>query len=343
MKKFLLPEGGSFYKANLHCHTNVSDGKLTPSETKALYLRHGYSIIAFTDHEVLIPQHDKLSDDTFLALNAHELELIEPGNGREHKERQRCHLCIIALEPNNVTQTCWHRSKYLWGNAATHRDEVKFDESQPDYVRLYSARGVNDVIRRARAAGFWVTYNHPIWSMEDPEQFLKYEGFNALEIYNHSSVVHGWDDDVPQIYDSFLKKGAKLFCVATDDNHCGRPEGHSRFDACGGFTMIKADKLDYRTVTRAMEAGSFYSSNGPLIHELWFEDGEVHVRCDPAAKIIANYGSVRAGIVYAEEAPLTEAAFPVKGNDVYIRITVCDANGKHAYTNAYFTDELFSE
>ena len=34
MKKFLLPETGNYYKANLHCHTNISDGNLTPEEMK---------------------------------------------------------------------------------------------------------------------------------------------------------------------------------------------------------------------------------------------------------------------------------------------------------------------
>ena len=345
MKKYLLPECGNFYKANLHCHTNVSDGKLTPAEIKELYQRYGYSIVAYTDHEVLIPQHENLSDESFLALNAHELELIEPGNGAEHKTRQRCHLCIIALDPDNVTQTCWHRSRYPWGNAKTHMDEVKFDDSLPDYMRAYSVRGVNDVIRRAKAAGFWVTYNHPIWSLEDPDQYLKYEGMNAMEIYNHSSVVGGYDDDVPQIYDDILKKGKRLLCIAADDNHNGHPEGSPRWDACGGYIMVKADKLEYRTVTKAMEAGNFYASYGPTIHELWFEDGQVHIKCDPAAKIVANYGTVRAKMVLAEETEgaLTEAAFDVKPNDGYIRITVVDDKGRKAYTNGYFTDELFAE
>ena len=35
MKKYLLPETGQFYKANLHCHTTVSDGRMTPEEVKA--------------------------------------------------------------------------------------------------------------------------------------------------------------------------------------------------------------------------------------------------------------------------------------------------------------------
>jgi len=38
MKRYLLPEAGEFYKANLHCHTNVSDGKFSPEEVKAMYV-----------------------------------------------------------------------------------------------------------------------------------------------------------------------------------------------------------------------------------------------------------------------------------------------------------------
>ena len=106
--------------------------------------------------------------------------------------------------------------------------------------------------------------------------------------------------------------------------------------------MIKADRLDYRTITRAMEAGSFYASTGPLIHELWYEDGEVHIKCSPAARITANYGIIKAKVQYAEKAPLTEASFPVKSNDLYIRLTVTDAEGRNANTNAYYVADLLS-
>lgn len=55
MKKYLLPEGGSFYKANLHCHSTLSDGALSPAELKEAYKAKGYSVIAYTDHNILIP------------------------------------------------------------------------------------------------------------------------------------------------------------------------------------------------------------------------------------------------------------------------------------------------
>ena len=37
MKKHLLPESGNFYKANLHCHTILSDGQKTPEQIKEEY------------------------------------------------------------------------------------------------------------------------------------------------------------------------------------------------------------------------------------------------------------------------------------------------------------------
>ena len=74
MKKFLLPESGNYYKANLHSHSTVSDGARTPEELKALYKSKGYSIVAYTDHNVLIT-HLELTDETFLALSGTELDV----------------------------------------------------------------------------------------------------------------------------------------------------------------------------------------------------------------------------------------------------------------------------
>ena len=51
MRKYLLPEGGKFYKANLHSHSTVSDGVKTPEELKEMYKAEGYSVFAYTDHD----------------------------------------------------------------------------------------------------------------------------------------------------------------------------------------------------------------------------------------------------------------------------------------------------
>ncbi|MEE1042931.1 MAG: PHP domain-containing protein [Clostridia bacterium] len=76
MKKYLLPDTGEFYKANLHVHSTLSDGRWLPQEIKKAYMERGYSIIAFTDHNILIPHHD-LTDENFLALTGVEIDIDE--------------------------------------------------------------------------------------------------------------------------------------------------------------------------------------------------------------------------------------------------------------------------
>ena len=89
-------------------------------------------------------------------------------------------------------------------------------------------------------------------------------------------------------------------------------------------------------------AGNFYASWGPEIHDLWIEDGMVHITTSPAKRIVCFYRDHRAGVRLAQEGlPLTEASFPIDKNDVYFRITVIDEENRCADTNAYFTDEIF--
>ena len=216
MKKFLLPEEGSFYKANLHCHSTVSDGRWSPERIKAEYMARGYSVIAYTDHDVLIP-HPELTDERFVALNGYEMEIDEVRE--DGKPGKCCHMCLVALDPKNVTPVCWHRSKYLFGNARSWRDKVRFREEEPDYERRYTHECISDMMGRGREAGFFVTYNHPVWSMEDWRDYSGYEGMHAMEICNWACIVDGYDDYVPQVYDDLLRQGKRIFCISADDNH----------------------------------------------------------------------------------------------------------------------------
>ena len=107
MRKYLLPESGNFYKANLHCHTNVSDGKWTPEKVKEEYKKMGYSVIAYTDHNIMLP-HPDLTDDSFLALTGYEINISTPRdeNGNTPGGYKTCHICLIAP---NAEDTPSHR------------------------------------------------------------------------------------------------------------------------------------------------------------------------------------------------------------------------------------------
>ncbi len=335
MKKYLLPKDGRFFKANLHCHSTFSDGRWTPQEIKVNYKAQGYSVIAFTDHNLLL-SHSELSDGDFLVLNGVEVNV----NDEKYPDKygKTCHLCLIALTPDNLIQPCWHRSKYLNAHTSQFRDLIKFDEAKPDFERIYNCTCVNEIIKEARESGFFVTYNHPTWSGESYETYMGYEGMHAMEICNYECVILGHDEHNEKIYDEMLKKGKRLFCVATDDNH-NKPE--RKLSSFGGFTVIKAEKLEYKAITDALVKGDFYASEGPSIEELWYEDGKVTVTFSPAKKAFITKPNRRAAVAQSEnDEPITKACFNVEDDDGYFRITVEDAAGKRAYTHAYFLDEL---
>lgn len=333
MKKILLDSKKNYYKANLHCHSTVSDGVKTPEELKKMYMEKGYSIIAYTDHNVLI-DHSNLCDENFLALNGYEADIAQ-WEIEMSCLRKDCHLCYISLSPNNLTQVCFHRSKYLYANAQKYAKEVKFDETKPDFERVYTAECINKMIEEGRKNNFFVTYNHPTWSMENLEQYGKYKGMHAMEIFNYGCFEAGFEEYNPKEYDDMLRGGQKIFCIATDDNH------NQRNDSFGGFTFINAEKLDYETIADALLKGNFYASQKPEIYELWYENGKIGIECSPAAKITITKGLRGTGVEYKKgDEPLTSAIFDINELDNYVRITVTDVNGNHANTNAYFVKDL---
>ena len=73
------------------------------------------------------------------------------------------------------------------------------------------------------------------------------------------------------------------------------------------------------------------------------EDGKVTVETSEAAEIRFTTGIRKSKRFLAKDGVmLTEATYelPTDKDPYYFRVTVTDKNGKFAYTNAYFTDEL---
>ncbi len=337
MKKLLLPEKGNFYKANLHCHTNISDGKLSPEEIKAHYMKNGYSVVAFTDHDVMVP-HPELREEGFLPLNGYEVQL-DRWHSKDYADTATCHICLIALTEDTDYPVASARGGYKVGNAVNYAHYLKFRQGQPDFEREYSVKCANQVFQEGRKHGYFVTYNHPTWSQEGYEMYSQYEGMHCMEIYNHGCNLNYYEYN-PRVYDDLLRQGKRIYCMASDDTHAHYPIGHEKNDCCGGWVNIKADKLEYCTITRALTEGNFYSSTGPEIYSLYVENGVLHIECSPCCKIMFNTARRKAVSYISPNNTLTKGEMEIKPEDKYVRVTVLDMYGKHADTNAYFVEEL---
>lgn len=331
MKKDLLPREGRFFKANLHCHSVLSDGKLTPKELKAAYKAMGYSVLAITDHDIMVP-HPELNDEDFLTLTGYEMEVNEPGDA-PWPNKKSCHMCLIALDEENKKQVCWHPEWYLFGHSAEHKDLIQVDEETAPYIRRYSGEGISEMMKIGRDKGFFVTYNHPTWSLENYQEYTAYHHMHAMEICNWGCVVEGYQEYNPRVYDDMLRSGKHIYCIGTDDNHGSGDMG-------GAWVIIKAPALEYRAITRALEQGHFYASQGPEIKAWWVEDGCMHIRTSPVKEIIFTCGNRHALRLRAGEGEtLQDGSFSVTGDMGYVRVTAVDEKGRCADTNAWFVND----
>lgn len=338
--KYLLPKVSQYYKAALHVHTSVSDGRLTPEGVKQAYKKRGFQIVAFTDHEVCVP-HPELADEDFLPLTAYELAFNPKG---EHKFlRKTYHLCFIAKDPTNRWQV--YDPEYVVGNSGKYADRVVCDGFE---TRSYSLEQVNDTIARANEHGFLVAYNHPAWSLQDYTDYSGLKGLWAMEVYNNHCNRVGFDDNNSQVYQDLLKLGNRLFPIATDDFH--RLENDDWI--AGGWVMVGAEKLEYGSVISAMEAGDFYASTGPQIHSLTLDGTVLKIRCSPAQSIFIFSQSRHATELKRCDGTAIEGGeFDLapwlacwkennREDEAFIRVIVTGPDGHRAYTRAYWYSEL---
>ena len=72
----LFSDSLPFLKANFHCHTTESDGRLDPESAAGFYESAGYDVLAITDHRTvtLLPSNDKL-----LLIPGIEIDYVLPG------------------------------------------------------------------------------------------------------------------------------------------------------------------------------------------------------------------------------------------------------------------------
>ncbi len=325
------------FKANLHCHSTLSDGKRTPQQLVQMYRDRGYQVLAITDHEYPM-DHSALSGPEFLLLTGYEVYIREHPEGKYDPYLSEVHLNLFARDPHNQTLIA-HDPRYCRYLERTPNPAVTHAGSP--LPRQYSPAYINRFIADARQAGYLVAYNHPYWSLEQEADILAYEGLFSLEIANWGSLVENRLDYAGGLYDRMLRRGRRLCCHSGDDNHNGRPEDHPQWDSFGAYTMILAPELTYGPVFSAMEQGQMYSSLGPAFREVSMEGSRIHIECSPVSFITVFTGSKKPLALHARPGQLlTQADFTVDDRALYVRVNISDSQGRCADTRAFFRDEL---
>ena len=182
---------------------------------------------------------------------------------------------------------------------------------------------------------------HPYWTgvtpgLELPANVVGIEVYNAgceLEVGRGLSAVH-WDE--------LLENGRLCPAIAADDSH------HPGYDSDLAWTWVRAPERSRSAVLEALAGGSFYSSTGPLIHDVRLEGESVEVRCSPCRSVTLVSGRATGAAVNVGrlgyrhggrelecdgEGLVVRARLDVPPSARHVRVEVVDASGRKAWAN----------
>lgn len=335
MKIELLPEQWNAYKVNFHCHTNISDGTLSPEEIKQAYKKMGYSAVCFTDHEVLMDHRD-LCDGDFIALHGYEVAIKQNPSAHTGLFMPVYHFNLIAKSQNTRKMPRFFQNNPSFpGNAGTWAKScAEFDETIDTTV--YDPTWISDYLKAVSEGGFLCVLNHPQWSMQNLNDFLPFQHYlHGIEVFNGACALDGHHDATSIHYEQFLRAGKRLVPTGGDDNHRKEHQGL-------GWTVIKAPSLSYDTLIDSYARGLCYASEGPEILGISIVDDRIVVKTSLAKKIVLLSEGRYTQHLSSRTECFTEASFPYSPEKMgsYFRIEVRDADGYYAYSSAYFIDEL---
>jgi len=285
---------GRFWRGNVHTHSTRSDGRLPPEAVAAFYREAGYDFLALTDH--------------FWESCGYPIVDTRP-------LRRNGFTTLIGAEIHAPLTARGHD----WHIVALG---LPFDFAPPGEGETMQA-----MCRRAAEAGAFIGIAHPQWYGLTVEDALSIPQAHAVEVYNHGCAVECDRGDGWVVHEEALARGARLNAYAADDAHFRTP------DAGGGWVMVKAEALEPEPILEAMKRGDFYSSQGPLIHDIAVESEEVRIACSPAVWIAAAGAGIASACVHGQD--LERASLPLDAfaGSPYLRVAVTDARGRRAWSN----------
>ena len=183
---------------------------------------------------------------------------------------------------------------------------------------------------------------HTYWSGLRTDQFEDCEGLVGIEVWNAGCELEVGRGDASLHWDEALERGRLLYGIAADDSH------HPGYDSALAWTWVRAGAKSSEAVLAALRDGCFYSSTGPVVHELEVSDEAVEVRCSPVASATLVAGRRRGARANAGRLGYPHRARILATNDdelitavrlerppgtPYGRLELCDADGRRAWTN----------
>lgn len=285
--------GKKWFKGNLHTHTTVSDGMMSPLETLTLYEENGYDFIALTDHW---KWSDKSYGSKMLVLSGAEYDFGKKSSeGIYH---------IVALGCMN----------------------------EPKINRNDTAQMAIDAIH---SVGGLANLAHPAWSLNSPEDLMKFTGVDMTEIFNSiSDVPFNCRPYSGVILDIMASRGCMWKFAASDDTHF-----YKKSDSCRSFVYVNSNSCTRYDIMKSLSEGNYYSSQGPRM-SVEIKGGKLFVETSPVEEVVFFTDRVYTPDRTVTGTDITQTVYEIKPDDNFVRVEIKDKDGNYAWSQYYKNKEM---
>jgi len=289
---FLFSESQPFFKANFHCHSTNSDGKLDPLSVVEFYKNAGYDILSITDHRMVT--------DISSLQSVYEKPLLIPGIEIDYNlPGQWVHILGLGME---------NRIDSLWNRFGTPQEGI-------------------DLIN---SLGGIAILAHPAWSLNTPAFMRSLTGLSGVEIWNSVSTLplNGDRADSSSLLDVTWACGGQLLPVyANDDSHPYKNEAGVaatmvQSPALSVPLIMSALRSGRFYSTTGPQIHQIENRNNQ----------EILVTCSPASAVIFYSDCPWAASRAVMGNGITEANYFIQKNDHFIRVEVRDEAGRKAWS-----------
>ena len=314
---------GRFYRGNLHTHSSRSDGGMPVDAVCRAYQQQGYDFLAVTDH--FRPQYGFPVVDT----TPYRTESFTTLIGAE--------LHAPALENGQI----WH----MVGVG------LPFDFAPPTENETGP-----ELAQRAVDAGAFVVLAHPEWYGASLADLRSIPCAHAIETYNEACGRLNDRADSWGMVDRLLTEGWKVLTTGADDAHfrhvmtvkdaepvdvVASGIGEDAPAGFGCWVWVRSPALDPDALLTALKAGDFYTSQGPVIHDLRLNDdrSEIHVVNSPVVSAYVTSAASNPVAFSRHAVQITNWSASIEQfRSSFIRVTIVDAFGKRAWSNPIWLD-----
>lgn len=295
-------------KGNTHAHSSNSDGNETPRRVARWYQDYGYHFLFITDHDMITEtaslDADKSADD-FILIPGQEITL--------YFQEQPAH--VNALNPSRL---------------AAAKPGATLTET------------LQNGIDGALQSGAIAQVNHPNWKWSfGSEEMKQLRSARLLEIFNvnrdSNNFSAGGRAGTEEIWDRLLSAGLVMYGVASDDTHDYLGDFTAGKAYPGkGWVMVRVAELTPEAVCAALDKGDFYASTGVELADVQVTDREYRVTIKPYNDTAYTTIFIGKDGTVLKKADGLDAAYAIRGDELYVRAKVFASNGEMAFCQPAF-------